>query len=141
MQTIARKITFCYGHRIKDHEGACANLHGHNATIWIHARPKPQLDKLGRVIDFAVIKNKVKEWVDNNWDHNMILWDLDRDFIDKLSTLPIRRPYLLDGNPTAENFAQHLLTKVCPQLFKDEDIEIYKIVFFETENCAATATL
>src|SRR5262249_24520110 len=48
----ARRITFCTGHRVLRHEGKCAHLHGHNYTAIVHAAA-PDLDGLGRVVDFA----------------------------------------------------------------------------------------
>ena len=55
MESCARKIYFCYGHRVMNHESKCATLHGHNGVIWVHAVPTQGLDQLGRVVDFSVL--------------------------------------------------------------------------------------
>ena len=69
-----RKIHFCYGHRVMGHENKCGSLHGHNGVLWIHAKAIGNLDNLGRVIDFSVIKDTVGAWVDEHWDHTMIIF-------------------------------------------------------------------
>ncbi|MFW5872193.1 MAG: 6-pyruvoyl trahydropterin synthase family protein, partial [bacterium] len=79
MESCVRKIHFCYGHRVVKHENKCANLHGHNGVVWIHATPTKQKDQVGRIIDFSVLKQKVGGWIDEHWDHTMILWEQDTD--------------------------------------------------------------
>lgn len=134
--TAVRKLWFCYGHRVLGHEGKCANAHGHNGILYIHARPKKGLDDIGRVIDFSVIKDKVQGWIDYHWDHTFLINLEDKQLVAVADSLTSnKKPYFCSFNPTAENMAEWLLNKVCPELFLDEKIEIYKIVLWETENC------
>lgn len=136
MQSAARKIHFCYGHRVMGHESKCATLHGHNGVIWVHSSPIVELDSLGRVIDFSVIKSVIGNWVDENWDHTMIIFKDDLKTIDLLSQAPSHKAlFILDKNPTAENLAHFLLWTICPKLLKGKGIIVHKIVFWETENC------
>lgn len=142
MHSIARKIQFCYGHRVMNHESKCANLHGHNAIVWIHVIPRSGLDSLGRVIDFSVVKSAIGTWIDENWDHKMIICKEDDKTIDLLSQVPFAKPiFILDKNPTAENLAHYLLWSVCPKLLRGKGVIVHKIVFWETENCYAEETL
>src|SRR5262249_14498003 len=53
--TCTRLLQFDAGHRVYQHEGKCANLHGHRYTAEITAQAEA-LDKIGRVIDFSVLK-------------------------------------------------------------------------------------
>ena len=53
--TVMRKVAFCAGHRLLNHEGKCANLHGHNYLVEFHITGN-EVDDLGRVVDFADIK-------------------------------------------------------------------------------------
>lgn len=141
-QSCVRKIHFCYGHRVKDHESKCATLHGHNGIIWVHATPVDDLDKLGRVIDFSVLKEKVGGWVDTHWDHTTILYKDDQDTIDLVKKAPsFKDVFILPTNPTAENLAKYLLTEICPQVLKNSGVMVYKITFWETENCYAEQEL
>src|SRR5256885_13915911 len=63
--TVTRKFWFSYGHRVFQHEGACGNLHGHNGVVNVTATAN-ELDNVGRVIDFGVLKNKIDPWIQNN---------------------------------------------------------------------------
>src|SRR4051794_33803225 len=72
MFQVTRELRFCYGHRLLNYDGKCKHLHGHNgrAVITLEA---DQLDALGMVVDFSVIKRVVAAWIDANLDHRMIL--------------------------------------------------------------------
>jgi 6-pyruvoyltetrahydropterin/6-carboxytetrahydropterin synthase len=119
-----------------NHESKCATLHGHNGVIWVHVTPIADLDSLGRVIDFSIIKSVIGTWVDDNWDHTMIIFKEDLKTINLLSQVPSHKAlFILDKNPTAENLAHYLLWDICPKLLKGKGIIVHKIVFWETENC------
>ncbi len=142
MKSCVRKVHFCYGHRVMNHESKCATLHGHNGVLWIYATPLEDLDSLGRVIDFSVLKEKVGGWVDTNWDHTMILNKEDKATVDLVSQAPsFKDVFILDRNPTAENMADYLLQEICPRVLAGLGILVYKIVFYETENCYAIAEI
>lgn len=141
MVTAVRKIHFCAGHRVMNHESKCATLHGHNYNMYIHARA-PQLDSLGRVIDFGVLNEIAGNWIDTYWDHTTILDQNDKAMIECLKDAPKRKPlFLLPENPTAENLAEYFLKIVCPDIFKNTGVEIYKVVLWETENCFVEVSL
>lgn len=129
-----RRIQFCAGHRVFQHESKCKNLHGHNYVAYFHAKAKTGLDDIGRVIDFSELKTILKTWIDNNWDHKLILFENDTETINAVSNIGTEL-FLLPNNPTAENMAQYLIEVVCPKLFQNYLIEINKIVLWETENC------
>lgn len=142
MFSCTRKVHFCYGHRVMNHESKCATLHGHNGIVWIHASPIQGLDTLGRVIDFSILKEKIGGWIDTHWDHTTILYEKDTQSIELMSKMPqYKKLFILPTNPTAENLADYLLKVVCPQELKDTSIIVHKIVFWETENCYASASL
>jgi 6-pyruvoyltetrahydropterin/6-carboxytetrahydropterin synthase len=142
MESCSRKIHFCYGHRVMNHESKCATLHGHNGIIWVHATPIEGLDNLGRVIDFSVLKEKIGGWVDKHWDHTTILFEKDESTIELVKKAPAFKDlFILPTNPTAENLASYLLWQVCPKLLAGLGVIVYKIDFWETENCVSTQTL
>jgi 6-pyruvoyltetrahydropterin/6-carboxytetrahydropterin synthase len=125
-----------------NHESKCATLHGHNGVLWIHATPVQGLDSLGRVVDFSVLKEKVGQWVDQYWDHTMILYQEDKKTIDLVRQAPqFKELFILPKNPTAENLADYLLRVVCPQVLKGLQIIVYKVTLWETENCLAEVSL
>lgn len=130
-----RRIHFCAGHRVYDHESKCAHPHGHNYVAFFYAEKlDTPLDSIGRVMDFSVIKEKIKTWIDKYLDHGFILYKKDYALI-KNFTESGYKIYIMDKNPTAENIAKHLIDDILPQLFKNTQIEITKIRLWETENC------
>ena len=109
MYSITKKIEFCYGHRLSGHKGKCRHLHGHNATAIIRLESQT-LDTLGMVCDFSDIGEYVKDWIDREIDHNMLMSRED-------PLLPLlekagERVYVMERNPTAENIAQLIFQKV-----------------------------
>ena len=141
MITCMRKLEFDAGHRVMNHESKCATLHGHRYVVEVTAKA-PELDKIGRVIDFSVLKEKVGGWIDAFWDHTTIVCKKDTTTILALMTMPrYKEPFISEWNPTAENMAGYLLNKVCPDVLKDSGVEVIKVTVWETPNCKAEAVL
>jgi 6-pyruvoyltetrahydropterin/6-carboxytetrahydropterin synthase len=141
--TIMRKIEFCAGHRLVGHEGKCANIHGHNYIVQIHVSGS-EVDSVGRIVDFAVINRLFKTWIDENWDHGVILWDCDEAAIAALSRVQPNRVFCLPYNPSAENLARYLLTEVAPSLIsriEGYDVEVTRVIVWETEQSFAEVSL
>jgi 6-pyruvoyltetrahydropterin/6-carboxytetrahydropterin synthase len=138
---ITRVLEFDAAHRVMNHESKCANLHGHRYKVEIEAQAV-ELDSLGRVIDFSVIKQKIGGWIDENWDHTCILFADDAVAFNALMSINRNRiPFLAAWNPTAENMANYLLTSICPKLLDTDDIKVTKVTLWETPNCFAEASL
>ena len=136
----ARRIQFCAGHRVWKHESSCAHLHGHNYIAFFHATAT-ELDGLGRVVDFGVLKQKLGGWIEEHWDHGFILHRSDESAVNAVRTIPRQKLYLLDRNPTAENMAHHLLHVVAPEQLAGHGARVVKVVLWETENCFAEVQL
>lgn len=151
MISITRRFEFDYGHRVLGHEGKCATLHGHRGVaevtvVPVNADPQnPGLDKLGRVIDFAALKQVVGTWIDQNWDHAMILNTDDPFFTmwegwserEQIKLMGPRAPYPLTCcNPTAENLAVFLHSQV-DALLESRGLRCVNVRFRETPNCWA----
>ncbi len=135
IQRAIRKFTFDSGHRVYKHESKCANLHGHTYKLLVHAE-SPELDSLGRVIDFSVIKEKFHNWLEQNWDHGF-LWSFEDNLCRELFTVQFleMKNFKCSFNPTAENMAKFLLTTVGPMLMHGTEVTITRIELWETENC------
>jgi len=138
MITVTRAFEFDAGHRVMGHEGKCRFLHGHRykALVTIAA---PFIDKIGRVVDFGQMKQSIGEWIDNNWDHRLLLNHKDKlltetnDILVHFDQLPYLMKY---GNPTAENMARELFD-VCKQLVSDTGLIVTRVRLYETPNCHA----
>jgi 6-pyruvoyltetrahydropterin/6-carboxytetrahydropterin synthase len=125
------------GHRVVDHEGKCKHLHGHNYRIHFHCEAD-RLDNLGRVIDFSVIKSTLCMWLEDAWDHRMLIWEDDP----LLEALLMIDPSIVTVpfNPTAENIADYLLSLVGPSLLP-RTVRLVRVVVDETRKCSCEAII
>lgn len=157
MKTTANRYhDISVGHRVVGHEGKCRHLHGHNYRIHFFCQAENGLDKVGRVIDFSVIKEKLCMWLEDHWDHKFIAWEED-SLVSKLNffmemhehdpRVEMRKDEFehwmesivwVDFNPTAENLADFLLTKVGPQQLAGTGVVLTKVIIEETRKCSVT---
>ena len=135
MITCTRKIEFDAAHRVMNHQSNCRMLHGHRYVV--EATFVNELDELGMVIDFGVVKEVLGGWINQNWDHNTILNIKDQELGNQIAKITGQNIYYLNNNPTAENMAEYLRTKICLKLFSDKNIVCQKVKIFETPNCYA----
>lgn len=156
MITITRRFEFDSAHRVWGHESKCKHLHGHRYVAELTVT-SADLDSLGRVIDFSVIKDIVSMWIDNNWDHNILLHPEDtlgriwtraynknkktksnRAWMQALAIFDTKSPYIFpkDTNPTAENIAKVLFENAA-RLLKHLPIKVVHCRVYETPNCYA----
>lgn len=142
--TVIRKLEFDAAHRVVGHANKCRNLHGHRYVVEIEAKSKNTgLDALGMVVDFSVLKGTVGKWIDESWDHNILLNSTDPLL---KATEPLdedvypKHPFIFQGkNPTAEVMAEFLFYKA-QELLAAEPITIVSVKVWETPNCVATYT-
>lgn len=138
--TVMRRVRFCAGHRLPGHEGKCAALHGHNYIAEFHVTAA-KLDSVGRVIDFAELKSRLKGWIDEHWDHGFVLWEGDEPAIRAVRSVDPHKVFLLADRPTAENLAKHLLERVCPEKLAPLGVTCTRVLLWETEEAYAEASL
>jgi 6-pyruvoyltetrahydropterin/6-carboxytetrahydropterin synthase len=140
-------------HRIPKHAGKCKFIHGHSYKA-IVSLSAPNLDDMGMVIDFGVVKTRLKAWVDEKWDHNSVLHEndplikfgrkmkQDKLWKSEFEQFGGKEPYLLKCNPTAENMAEHLFNVVHEfmenELALIDGLAIDSVTIQETEDCSAT---
>lgn len=120
------------GHRVHGHESKCADFHGHNYRVHFTISAEA-LDSVGRVLDFSVMKSVLCEWLEQNWDHKFLLWNMDPHW-QLAKTLPgfIAVPF----NPTAENMAEFLLHKG-NELLAEHGVKLIRVRIDETRKCSA----
>ena len=101
MFEVAVKGDIASAHQIIGYDGPCKNLHGHTWKIEAVVENN-QLDPLGMVVDFKVLKKRLKDVLD----------PLDHVFLNEL-------PAFKDIPPTTENIAKHIFRefrKACEPL-------------------------
>lgn len=126
---------FSAGHRVVGHENKCKHLHGHNYRVTFEIQGN--LDKVGRVLDFGVIKEKLCKWLEDNWDHKMILW-VDDPMMLEIRLLDEDGVCIVPFNPTAENMAQYLVQVVGPTQLLGTGTELVKCIIEETRKCSVS---
>lgn len=141
--TATRRLQFCAGHRVHQHESKCGHLHGHNYVVFLTAEGiEDPLDPIGRVVDFAVLKERIGTWIDQHLDHGFMLARDDEEAVAALAMFKAsngakQKLFLMPYNPTAENIARYLLEVVGPLQLAGTGCRLTAVVVWETENCLA----
>ena len=135
MISCKRVHDFSAGHRVVGHENRCRFLHGHNYRVTFECTAK-ELDSIGRVIDFGVIKSRLCQWLEDNWDHRMLLWEED-ELRGKLDDAADDSIVAVPFNPTAENMADYLLRVIGPKQLAGTGVVLSRVCVEETRKCSA----
>ncbi|MBP3562273.1 MAG: 6-carboxytetrahydropterin synthase QueD [Treponema sp.] len=119
---------FAAAHFLKDYNGKCENLHGHNYKVYAHVRGN-KLNEGGMLLDFTKLKSALR-LVCKNLDHTNLN---DFDYFEQ--------------NPSAERIAKYIYEQIIQLLLKDgidisyknqtEDAFLYAIDVFETDTSRA----
>lgn len=126
---------FSAGHKVTGHENKCKHLHGHNYRIHFTIEA-PELDEIGRVMDFSVIKTKLCNWLEDNWDHKFLIFEHDPDVHILVKHFPADI-IVCKFNPTAENMAQYLCEVIAVDQLAGTGCVLTKCVIEETRKCSA----
>jgi 6-pyruvoyltetrahydropterin/6-carboxytetrahydropterin synthase len=146
---------FSCGHRVYGHESKCRHLHGHNYRVVFTLGGL--LDTVGRVIDFGIIKTRLCDWLEEKWDHKMLIWESDpmryallepnfevlvglsENDIAEVTKELYESTVLVPFNPTAENMAEYLLNVIGPQRLQGTSAKLVSVRVEETRKCSAEA--
>jgi len=109
---------FDAAHYLKDYIGKCAHIHGHRWQVEAKIRGHA-LDQKGMLVDFSLIKKKLREITDN-LDH-CLLNDLVR---------------YKETNPTAENIARFIYQDLEASL-KEYEVTVHQVTVWESPVAAA----
>ncbi|NQT88670.1 6-carboxytetrahydropterin synthase QueD [bacterium] len=109
---------FAAAHRLREYEGNCERLHGHNWKVDIYVRAH-QLDALGMVLDFREVKRLVREITD----------ELDHHFLNDLALFET-------VNPTTENIAAAIYEALAAKL--PDGVAVSKVTAWESDHCGAS---
>lgn len=127
---------FSYGHRVFGHESKCAHLHGHNGRVHFKIAANNGLDDVGRVLDFSVIKEKLCQWLEEEWDHKFLVWEED-SWANKLALIDPTVVWT-NFNPTAENMAKYLVEIIGPMQLQGTGCTLIEVRIEETRKCSAS---
>jgi 6-pyruvoyltetrahydropterin/6-carboxytetrahydropterin synthase len=109
---------FSAAHFLKDYPGKCAQIHGHNYRVQITVEGE-ELNELGMVVEFEVIKQALKPWIDR----------FDHGFLNEIPPFDVLQP-------SAENLAKFFHDEVARAL-DGTSARVSYVRLFETEKCSA----
>jgi len=109
---------FAAAHFLREYEGKCENLHGHNWHVEVRLQSEG-LDRLGMVMDFKEIKALVGEVLEK-FDHRC-LNELDE---------------FKKANPTTENCARIIYAELASRL--TGGIKVSRVTCWESPMCGAS---
>jgi 6-pyruvoyltetrahydropterin/6-carboxytetrahydropterin synthase len=119
---------FAAAHFLKDYNGKCENLHGHNYKVYAHVRGSV-LNEGGMLMDFSKLKTALRD----------VCKQLDHTNLNDLA--------VFDNNPSAERIAMYIYDGIV-SLLKNEGIDLsytpgkqeavlFAVDVFETETSRA----
>lgn len=144
---ITKTFDWSMGHTLTGHKdlsdpnkpGKCSHLHGHTYQAEIELISLT-LDNFGMVLDFGHIKNSIKKWIDDNWDHRLLIWDQDGR-TKNLKEMDPGSIVVVAFNPSAENLAAHIYMKVLDLLELPGMVHLSRVRVWETPTSYAEYSL
>lgn len=119
MYEVMVQAHFSAAHRLRDYKGKCENLHGHNWKVEAVVG-STRLNDIGMVVDFKEARERL----------NQVIRDLDHTNLNEL-------PYFKEVNPTSENIAKYLYSKLS-DLIKKEGLKVKRVLVWETDSSCAS---
>ena len=119
---------FAAAHFLRDYNGKCENLHGHNYKVYAHVKG-PELNEGGMLLDFSKLKAALRQ----------VCKELDHTNLNDL--------VVFDQNPSAERIAMYIYNGII-EILKKEGLDLsyqkdkktpalYAVDVFETETSRA----
>lgn len=122
MYELEVRARFRIGHRlVGSYQGRCNNVHGEGITA-IFVFQSKTLNKDDMVADFGVVKNIIKGFVDEYFDHAYVYNVLEDDPVGKYLKDSGHRVFPINGNPTSELIARYLHQEVQERLLPELDL-------------------
>jgi 6-pyruvoyltetrahydropterin/6-carboxytetrahydropterin synthase len=123
MFLISVEDEFSAAHRLREYDGNCEHLHGHNWKVEVTFSVS-ELDEIGLGIDFRIARKIVKSSVKF----------LDHTYLNNLDGFKVR-------NPTCENLTQFLFQSITEQLSSDDNhrhVTVDSITLWESPGSKVT---
>ena len=119
---------FAAAHFLKDYNGKCENLHGHNYKVFAHVKGT-ELNEGGMLLDFSLLKKVLKS----------VCQELDHTNLNDME--------IFMNNPSAERIAMYIFNQIIVKM-KENNIDLsskkssesavlYAVDVFETETSRA----
>jgi 6-pyruvoyltetrahydropterin/6-carboxytetrahydropterin synthase len=122
MYQITIETHFSSAHRLRQYDGECERLHGHNWKVQISVASEV-INDIGMVMDFKDLKGAVKP----------LIGKLDHHYLNEI-------PPFTEINPTTENIAKYLFDEFS-KVINTDLIKVTKVEIWESLTCSASYTL
>ena len=119
MYELSVETWFAGAHSLREYQGSCERLHGHNWRVEVSVEAE-KLDSIGLAVDFRLLREKVEAAV-QIFDHTFLN---ENPPFDKL-------------NPSAENIAKFFYDGLSKEL-NDGNVRVSRVKVWESEKCAAS---
>jgi 6-pyruvoyltetrahydropterin/6-carboxytetrahydropterin synthase len=106
---------FSSAHNLRNYEGNCERLHGHNWKVEVYLQSE-KLDDTGMLVDFKILKKELKN----------ILGELDHIYLNEHN-------YFKTVNPTSENICKYIYDRLKEHFGN----LMHKVLVWESENSVA----
>jgi len=113
--------SFSAAHSLREYQGDCERLHGHNYRVELVVCAR-ELDAIGIVMDFRDLKQALKG----------VLKELDHQYLNEL------KPFA-EANPSAENIARFVHHAVSARLKPPAAVK--EVTVWENDSCCVTYSL
>lgn len=138
MNSVRKELCFDAAHRLHQYPGKCAQIHGHRYKVIVELG-YVEVSDVGIGIDFGKIKGTVGNWIEENWDHKLILnWnDPLYSVLRTQGGISPEEIFLINGNPTAENMAKLLVEEIIPSNWVHLARQLMSVEVYETPTSSA----
>ena len=110
---------FAAAHQLREYEGGCERLHGHNWKVEVYVKGK-EVGNDGLLVDFRIMKERTKKVID----------EFDHEFLNDLKPFKAL-------NPSSENIARHIFDTLSQEL-NNEIVKVSKVSVWESDASCAT---
>jgi len=118
MYELTVEATFAAAHNLREYEGECERLHGHNWRVVVIVAAE-EVDRLGMVMDFRELKRAL----------DAALQGLDHTYLNDV-------PPFDKLNPTTENICRHIAGRLAAEL--PCNVSVRRVSCWESEKCGAS---
>lgn len=119
MYEITIETHFSSAHRLRDYNGECERLHGHNWKVTVSIA-SDKLDDLGMVMDFRELKDET----------NRLMDEFDHQYLNEV-------PPFTELNPTTENIAKYIFDELS-KVIDTDSVKVNEVAVWESPTCSAS---
>ena len=103
----------------------CSNIHGHTFNLDVEIEGEVGQDKKGMVLDFGLVKEKVKEVLEK-WDHRFIVPEEKVDEINSEGPFNLKIKPIEGKAATTENMAKQIAKDIFQRIEMPVSVKLYE---------------